>query len=147
MKKSIIYIGLSAVVLFPAVSFAALGGLRTLLGDIKGIIDLVFPILYGLGFVYFFWGIGQFILNDSGNEKTRDEGKNKILWGVIALFIMFSIRGILSFISSATDVQINTNSLPTNLGTGGVSGGGNPSSGGAGNSGNCTEEAIMDGSC
>ncbi len=105
MKKYIhtYYVSLLAYIL-PATSFAALDGIKGLLTEVKGILKLIIPIVFGLAMVYFFWGIVQFIRKDAGNDKTREEGKQKIIWGVVALFIMFSILGILKTIGGLTGI-------------------------------------------
>ncbi len=102
--SSVIYILLSII---PSTSFAALGGLRNLIIDFGGLINITIRVIFGLAFVFFFWGMGQFILNDAGNDKTREEGKKKMLWGVIALFVMFSIYGILRAVGNLTGIQPN----------------------------------------
>ena len=105
MKKNLLIILLASLII-PSVSFAALDGVTSLLNTILGIVKLVIPIMAGLAVVYFFWGMGQFILHDAGNDKTRAEGKQKMLWSVIALFVIFSIMGIIRFIGDS--IGINT---------------------------------------
>lgn len=105
MKKSILFYGLAAALLVPAISFAALAGVKGLLKEISVILGLLKPILFGLALTYFFWGTGQFILH-AGNEKIRQEGKTKMLWGIIALFVMFSIIGILNFVGEAIGIPV-----------------------------------------
>ncbi len=98
--------------LIPTLAFAApLSGVISLIGDFSQIMALVKPLVFGLAFIYFFWGMGQFILKDAGNEKSREEGKKKMLWSVIALFVMFSIMGIISFIS-ATFLGNSSSGIP-----------------------------------
>ena len=58
---------------------------------------LLIPITVGAALVYFLYGLAQFILV-SGDEKKLAEGKQKMVWGVIALFIMVSIWGIIGFL-------------------------------------------------
>lgn len=101
MNKYVLSIALYTA---PVLSFAALDGVKGLLRDIKGILDLTVPVVFALALVYFFWGVAQFILNDAGNDKSREEGKQKMIWGVVALFVMFSIMGILSVISGLTGI-------------------------------------------
>lgn len=91
--------------LTPVVSFAALDGIKGLLREARAILNLLIPILMALAIVYFFWGIAQFILNDAGSDKTREEGKKKIIWGIIALFVMMSIMGIISLMSGLTGIS------------------------------------------
>jgi len=109
-KNKFLYASLLLVLFTPIVSFAALGGIKSLLEALKELINLTFPVMIGLAIIFFFWGIGQFILNDAGNDKTREDGKKKMLWGVIALFVMVSIWGILNWISGTIGIPINTSS-------------------------------------
>lgn len=118
-KKHITSYALLVSAFFPAVSFAALDGVRDLLVSIRGILGLVVPIVTGLAVVYFFWGMGQFILH-AGEQKTRDEGRSKMLWGIVALFVIFSIFGILHWIGNTIGISVtgtssgnNNSSTPT----------------------------------
>ena|SRR3989344_4536403 len=105
MKKTILYIITTLASFFPVVSFAALNGVKGLITDIGSIINSLIPVLFGLALIFFFWGLAQFILH-SGEEKTREEGKQKMLWGIIALFVFISIMGILRFIGSTLDIPL-----------------------------------------
>lgn len=98
----------------PVLTFAALDGVKGLLKAVGGLINLVIPILFGLSLIYFFWGVGQFILHDAGNDKTREDGKKKMMWGIIALFVFISIFGIIGWIGDITG--ISTGSSQTNFG-------------------------------
>ncbi len=100
------YVLLMLFYVFPAVSSAQLGGVKGLLTQFKSILNLLIPIIFGLSLVYFFWGTSQFILN-AGDAKTREEGKQKMIWGVIALFVMVSIYGILAFVGSLVGIPVN----------------------------------------
>ena len=50
-------------------------------------------VLYAAAFAVFFWGIVLFILN-TDDDKKRAEGKQWMMWGVIALFVMVTLWGI-----------------------------------------------------
>lgn len=60
----------------------------------------LFPIIVGLTVLVFFWGLAQFI-RSSGDEKKVAEGKKLMTWGVVGLFIMVSIWGILQIWSNS----------------------------------------------
>lgn len=90
----------------PAVSFAALNGLKGLLGDFQDLLTVAGQAVFALALLFFFWGTAQFILNDAANDKTREDGKKKMLWGIIALFIMFSVYGILRMIGVLVDIPV-----------------------------------------
>lgn len=100
------------LVLTPMVAFGALTGLKELIKDIGDVINLLRPVIYGLAMIYFFWGLADFILK-AGDEKAREAGKSRMLWGIIALFVFVSIMGILGWISGVTDIPTNVNSVNT----------------------------------
>lgn len=103
-KNKFLYISLLLSIFIPLVSFAApLEGIKSIILAGKDIINTLFPALVGLAILFFFWGTAQFILNGSA-DKSREEGKKKMLWGVIALFVMVSIIGILNFIGNVFDI-------------------------------------------
>lgn len=58
--------------------------------------DLV-PIMTTLVVVIFFWGLAKAILY-AGNEEKRGQAKGLIIGGVIGMFVMLSIWGIVGFI-------------------------------------------------
>ncbi|MFA5888995.1 MAG: hypothetical protein WCW47_01745 [Candidatus Paceibacterota bacterium] len=108
IKNNLIYTSLG-LLLVPNVSFAALSGIKSLLGEIKNLLtNDIRIIVVSLAFIYFFWGVGQFILH-SDDQKAREEGKQKMIWGVVALFVITAIGGILIAIGQGFDIPVNTN--------------------------------------
>ncbi len=82
-------------------------------GLIIGYISLLIPVVSGLSLLAFFWGLAKFIF--SASEKTVADGKNLMIWGVVALFIMVSIFGILRLMSSELGLgTFGVPLLPTN---------------------------------
>ncbi len=110
MKKNIEISLVFLSALLPIVTEAAFSGVLGLLADIKLIIVQLIPVMFGIALIFFFWGMVQFI-SQAGNDKTREEGKKKMLWGVIALFVMLSIYGILYFIGDLIGIAPGGNLL------------------------------------
>lgn len=77
--------------------------LRSLVGIFIELILTALPVVVGLAFLVFTWGLAKFIFRVGGDEKAVLEGKNLMKWGLIALFIMISIWGILRFIYGEFD--------------------------------------------
>lgn len=102
--KKISYITLGLSVFTPIISFAALGGLKSLIQATGELINMVIPVMFGFALIYFFWGLISFITN-SGDEKLREAGKQKMLWGIVALFVFVSIFGILRWIGSTVGIE------------------------------------------
>jgi heme/copper-type cytochrome/quinol oxidase subunit 2 len=61
-----------------------------------GIVSALIPFMGALAFLVFMLAIVKFI-RSAGNEKEIKESKNLLIWGVIGLFILVSIWGIISF--------------------------------------------------
>ena len=119
MNKKL-YAILTTLIFFPTVSFAALEGLKGLIISLGGIINLLIPVVFGLGLIYFLWGGAQFILHSDVQAK-REEGKKQMLWGIVALFVMISIYGIIRLIGGTLGIPgfstgNGTISVPYNIG-------------------------------
>lgn len=63
------------------------------------ILQPIVNLLLAVAVVYFLYGVMKFI-KDQGSEDAQLEGKQHMIWGIIGLFIMVSVYGILSFINS-----------------------------------------------
>ena len=60
------------------------------------ILTSLMPVVGGLALLAFFWGLVKF-LSKAGDAKTHEEGRNLMVWGLIALFVMVSFLGVLYF--------------------------------------------------
>ncbi|MCK5060073.1 MAG: hypothetical protein KAR00_02975 [Candidatus Pacebacteria bacterium] len=105
MKKNI---ALFAILGAPVIAFAQnLSNVQTLVQAIGSIVDLLIPIAFAAALLFFFWGLAMYLLA-GGNEEAQTKGKTMMLWGVIALFVMASIWGIVAFINQALGIQETT---------------------------------------
>jgi len=114
MKKFIGFISASALLL-PLVSSAQqLTNVETFFTSIGRIVGTLLPIVVGLALLAFFWGLAKFVFA-AGSEDAKEEGKRIMIWGLIALFVMVSVWGLVKFIGSALNIQQGTNSgnIPT----------------------------------
>jgi hypothetical protein len=68
------------------------------------ILNPLIYLLFAIALLVFFWGIFEFIRSETADNK-REEGKKKIFWGLVGMFIMFSALGIIRLI-------INTFGIP-----------------------------------
>jgi len=59
----------------------------------------VVPLLVSLAVVGFVYGIIQYFLNPD-NEEKKKAGKSYMFWGIVTLFVMVSIWGLVGVFSS-----------------------------------------------
>jgi hypothetical protein len=114
MKKIIPLLVVSLLSL-PGIAFAATVPSRTL-EDIIAIVIGIFnnylnPILFALALLAFFWGLALFILQ-AGNEKKRAEGRYIMTWGVIALFVMLTVVGLIKMLQATFSIDTASEVLP-----------------------------------
>ncbi|MDP2641869.1 MAG: hypothetical protein Q8P21_01070 [bacterium] len=101
MKKVI----LAALTLAPAFAFAqSLGNIETLVRSVGRLVDLALPIVVAIALLGFFWGRVKFIFAQ-GDETAKEQGKHIMLWGIIALFVMVSVWGLVRFIGNAFGIN------------------------------------------
>jgi hypothetical protein len=116
MKK---FIGAVAFAFLPVAAFAQtdfeIGGIEALVDQVGNLIQTMIPFVAALALLFFFYGLAKFILA-AGNEDAKDEGKRIMFWGIIALFVMASIWGIIQVLGSLFGVdQGGTIDVPTEI--------------------------------
>ncbi len=66
---------------------------------INEILNPLYRVLLAIAIAVFIWGLVEFIWN-ADNENKKSVGKQHIIWGLIGLFIMLSVGGIIKIIES-----------------------------------------------
>ncbi len=72
---------------------------------VQDIINPLLVLLMSLALAYFIWGGAQFILNADEKEK-RGKGKQAMAYGLIGLFIMTAVLGILGVLTRTFGVDL-----------------------------------------
>jgi len=67
------------------------------------ILNPIALVLFGLAFIYFFGGIIKFIQN-ADNPTEREVGKQSMVWGVVGMFVMFGVYGLLWFLRTSLGI-------------------------------------------
>lgn len=106
MKK---FLGGIAVFALPMFALAQTSGpqltnIQQFLTAISHLVSIALPIVVALALLAFFWGLATFIFA-AGSEDAKDRGKRIMIWGVVALFVMVSVWGLVQFIGSALGIQ------------------------------------------
>lgn len=78
----------------PFVAHAQVRNFAEFVGLSISILQDVVVVIIGIAMLFFLWGVAQFILQ-ANNEQKRSEGKTMMVWGIIALFVILSLWGII----------------------------------------------------
>lgn len=74
---------------------------KFLLGIIDFINEILVPFVFAVAFILFIWGVFQAFIVGANDEERRENGKKFIMWGIIALFVMSSVWGIVNLVKSS----------------------------------------------
>ena len=110
MKKTIVAVG---SFLLPVIAFAQVNGsgsgstnstqLFSLLAVAQRLFNTLIPILITLGVIYFIWGVIQYVI--AKDEEAKKAGRDKMIWGIIGLFVIVSIWGLVGFLGNTLGVK------------------------------------------
>lgn len=122
MKKIFKIITLSLISL-PIISFAQSDPSGSLcdgknigtLGDIFGwatclISNAVIPLLFSAALAIFIFGVVKFIGNSDSKEKGK--GRDFMIWGIVGLFVMISVWGLVNVLNATFGVRNVIPQLP-----------------------------------
>lgn len=81
-------------------------GARLLIAKINTVIvNPIIEFLFALALLLFFWGAAMFILKSS-DQEGREKGKRHMLWGLVGMFIMVAVFGILRLIVDSFGITV-----------------------------------------
>ncbi len=70
----------------------------SLVGLFIGMIKTIVPLIVGITLLYFIWGVFQLVRSNS--PDSREEAIGYITYGIVALFVMISVWGLVSILTS-----------------------------------------------
>jgi len=107
MKQRFATVGLLTLTLFlPTVVFAAT--LPQALGVAFGIIQDMVVVTIGLAVLVFLWGVFKYVI--ASDDAGKEQGRSFMLWGIIALFVMVSVWGLVNILRET--LQLNPATPP-----------------------------------
>ena len=72
---------------------------QTFLGFFTCIINnSIIPLIFAVAIVMFIWGVVQFFILNSDEEAKRAQGKQFMIWGIIALTVMLCVWGLVAIV-------------------------------------------------
>lgn len=108
MKKTVAlsasYASLALLVTPLVASAQALQPIRNIIVAVGGILNITIPVLIAAAIVVFFWGLVEYIYKAGGEGAS---GRSKMIAGLVSLFIMVSVWGLVNLAQGALGVSGN----------------------------------------
>jgi hypothetical protein len=77
---------------------------KTFVEDVVGVLNsYVVPIIIALIFLFFVWGIAKSFILD-GSDQARAQGRQFVLWGIIAIAVLLGVWGIVNMLLSTLNL-------------------------------------------
>ena len=108
----------SLLFLFPVVTFAQgfnPNGIIGTLASVSLVMGKVVPIFVGIAVLVFLYGVLKFVISGSESQDKRKEARSFMIWGIVAIFVMVSVWGLVGILQSASG--LNGSVAPANLPT------------------------------
>lgn len=98
MKKLLTRALASAAAFAPAVALAqgniAANGFFSLLDAANAVLGRLIPFIIALTVLVFLWGVFKFVI--ANDAEKRKEARGYMVWGVVSLFVMVAVWGIVN---------------------------------------------------
>ena len=91
-------------------NYQGASGLAGLIAWFASILGLVAPILVSVAVVWLLFNIVRYAI--AGGEDERKKAKGEIIWGIIGLFVMVSVWGLVGVLQSTFSLGGNTVAVP-----------------------------------
>ena len=94
--------------LIPTIALAA--GLADVIATVGGLINLLVPVVISAAVLFFLYGLAVYMWS-VGDKK--EDGKDMMIWGVIALFVMVSVWGLVNLLGDTFNLDTTAKPIPT----------------------------------
>ncbi len=100
-----------AIYLLPAIASAA--SFSSIVDSIKSQLGTIPGLLIGLAVIYFLWGVLKYIM--AGGEGEVAEATQMIIWGLVAIFVMVAVNGLVAVVGGTFGVSGGGSLTPPTL--------------------------------
>ncbi len=110
--KHLFRVGIAGVIsLMPLAAFAAAATIQDVLKNLGPTIQLATTLVVSLSLLAFFWGLAMYIFG-AGDTEKRKKGIPLMAWGIVAIFVMLSIVGIINILQGTFQVGGGSLQIP-----------------------------------
>jgi hypothetical protein len=96
----------------PSLAAAQIADVNDFFQFIGSVLNAILPLLIALAVIYFIWGVLKY-LRAGDNPEMRQESRGFILNGVIAIFVMVSVWGLVNILVGTFSLNNDAVNIPT----------------------------------
>ena len=85
-------------------------GVGGLMAWFSGMLALAIPILIALAVVFFIYQVFRFAV--AGGEEEKAKAKTQMIWGLVGIFVMVSVWGLIGMLTSTFNLDNTVNTGP-----------------------------------
>jgi succinate dehydrogenase hydrophobic anchor subunit len=97
------YVFLAAAAM-TAPSFAFAQDIQRVFVLFSSMLNALIGMLITVAIIVFFWGLIRYLLHDGSSEDAH-KGIHQMIWGVVAIFVMVSIWGLIALLQRTFGVE------------------------------------------
>ena len=99
--------------MLPGIALAqgAVTDAQSLFNLVQGIVNALLPIIVGFAILFFFYGLVRYILRQN-DETARIEARSVMIWGVVIIFVMVSVWGLVNILEGTLGLVDNPSDVP-----------------------------------
>jgi hypothetical protein len=106
IRRALPFLALAGLPLAASAQSLNLSPIASLIGAVAAIIGALVPVLITLALVVFLWGLVKYLWGKDGKAQI-DDAKKLMKWGLITLFVMVSVWGIIDLMQTAFGINKN----------------------------------------
>lgn len=115
-KKLLLVLPVGAL-MFPAVASAQFENVDDLITSLQDLVNGLLPLVSAIALLAFFWGLAKYVFQ-ADDEEAKEQGKRIMIGGIIALFLIAAVAGIVQFLEEAFGLDQYGDTIdPSNIDT------------------------------
>jgi len=93
-----------------------IGAIKPYSDSIIGIINsILVPVLMAIAFIVFLWGVFKYFILGAAEDKSREEGRQFVMWGIIGFVVILSVWGLVNVVISTLNLPGGNHPNPPQL--------------------------------
>lgn len=95
MKKVLVSVATFALPIM-ALAQSRVNSIWDLFTIVNRVLNLLVPLFIALAVVWFIWNVFKYAI--AGDEDKKKEAKTQIIWGIVGIFVMVSVWGLVNIL-------------------------------------------------